>query len=142
MRELRSALRSLLRRPGFTATIVLTLGLAVGVNTVIFSVVNAVLLRPLPYPEPDRLVRIDTQYFSFKQERNAVSRPEYLELRRDARSFQSLAAWSDGTSTFGDLARPVREGCAKRLGWAARGRIVSKGWRERGSCYGGAHALA
>jgi len=112
MHELRSALRSLLRQPGFTATIVLTLGLAVGVNTVIFSVVNAVLLRPLPYPEPDRLVRIDTQYFSFKQERNAVSRPEYMELRRDARSFQSLAAWTDGTSTFGDLARPVRVSAA------------------------------
>src|SRR5882762_8713199 len=60
--DLRFALRLLLKNPGFTAVAVLTLGLAVAANTVVFSVVNAILIRPLPFAEPSRLVQAHTKY--------------------------------------------------------------------------------
>lgn len=60
--EVKRALRRLRRAPGFTAVVVLTLGLGVGVNTAIFSVLNAVLFEDLPYEDPDQLVRLYAEY--------------------------------------------------------------------------------
>ncbi|MBI3664829.1 MAG: ABC transporter permease [Acidobacteria bacterium] len=94
--DLRYAARTLGRSPGFTATAVLTLALGIGANTAIFSVVNAVLLRPLPYPEPERLVDIMRRYRGFDD--NGQSGAEFLFYREHCRSFERLAAF-DGVSS-------------------------------------------
>ena len=60
--SLHYTIRSLLKSPGFTITCVLILGLGIGLNTVIFSLINAVILKPLPYPNPERLVRVSQPY--------------------------------------------------------------------------------
>ena len=87
--DLRFALRQLIKNPGFSLTVICTLALGIGANTAIFSVINAVLLRPLPYPEADRIMFVSEcdnagQEFS-------VSCPDYLDWKRDNTVFQHLA---------------------------------------------------
>jgi putative ABC transport system permease protein len=93
--DLRYAIRSLARRPGFTAVVALTLAIGIGANTAIFSVVNAVLLRSLPYAEPDRLVMLwgtATDGDSSKVAR-WTSYPDFIDIRDQARSFERIAAF-------------------------------------------------
>jgi len=95
-RDLRYALRTLVRWPGFTAVVVLTLALGIGANAAIFGVVNAVLLRPLPFADPDRLVFLlgtPTDGDSAKVGQS-TSYPDYADFRDRARSFRQLAAVS------------------------------------------------
>ena len=87
--ELRFAARVLGKQPGFTAIAVLTLALGIGANTAIFSVVNALLLRPLPYPHSERLVLLRERSDSF--ESGSVSYPNYLDWRAAQRGFTDLA---------------------------------------------------
>jgi len=99
MHELKSAFRQLTRSPGFAAVAVLTLALGIGANTAIFSVINAVMLRPLPYPEPDRLVTLWERSPERSVEQERVSGPDYLDWRSQNTLFSSLAAspaWEGG----------------------------------------------
>jgi putative ABC transport system permease protein len=92
--DLRYGLRMLLKNPGFTTVAVLTLALGIGANTAIFSVVNAVLLRPLPYDEPERLVWLwDTQP---QLPTAPASLPDFLDWKEQNRSFEQLAAFQSG----------------------------------------------
>ena len=85
------ALRTLGRSPGFTAVALLTLTLGIGASTAVFSLVSAVLFRPLPYPDPERVVRL---YGSRAQEeRDAFSVPNYRDVRDRVTSFSAVAAW-------------------------------------------------
>ena len=92
IQDLRYALRSLKNSPGFTVATVLTLALGIGANTAIFSVVNAVLLRPLPFKDADRLVQIWGT--SPGSKRDFVSQPDTDDWRSMTRSFSSLASSS------------------------------------------------
>ena len=87
--DFRYAVRSLLSAPGFTAVVLLTLALGIGANTAIFTVVSGVLLRPLPYPEPDRLIRIRE---TFNGGLGTVAGPNFLDWRERAGSFERMAA--------------------------------------------------
>lgn len=91
--DLRYGVRMLRQHPGFTLVAMFSLALAIGANSVIFSLVNAVVFRPLPYPEPARLVAIYEFYFTdvFLRHLRASSR-RYLELQRQAQSFEQMAA--------------------------------------------------
>ncbi len=90
LQDLRYAFRSLRKSPGFTAAALLTLGLGIGANVAIFSVVNAVLLRPLPYPSAERLMMVWGRHPQIGRE--AASLPDFLDWRAQAASFEDLAA--------------------------------------------------
>lgn len=94
LQDLRYALRTMLRQPGFTAAVVIALALGIGANTAIFSVVNGVLLRPLPYESPDQIVWLwDTQ----PQIPTApASLPDFIDWRNQNQSFEYLAAYLHG----------------------------------------------
>jgi putative ABC transport system permease protein len=97
--DLRYALRTLRRNPGFAAVAVLTLALAIGMNTAVFSVVNAVLLRPLPYPAAARLVWVANRIERFKME--AVAGPDFFAWKDGARSVDRLASYTYSGKTLG-----------------------------------------
>jgi len=99
--DMKHAARSLRRSPGFVIAAVITLALGIGANSAIFSVVNAVLLRPLPYPDPDRLVLVWERNIPRRQETNVVNPQNYLDWNDRAKSFSGLAilVWSQLTFT-------------------------------------------
>ncbi|HWL87253.1 MAG TPA: ABC transporter permease, partial [Polyangiaceae bacterium] len=105
--DIRFAIRLLFKNLGFTAVAIVTLGLAVAANTVVFSIVNAILVRPLPFAEPSRLIQINTTYPKQWDALWDFSAPEYVELAREAHAFDSIGAWErdDVNLTGGD--RPM-----------------------------------
>src|SRR5215212_12126117 len=90
LQDLRFACRSLIKRPGFTIIAVLTLALGIGANTAIFSIVNAVLLRPLPYPAADRIMVLNES--SGPGQDYSVALPDYFDWQKDNTVFEHLAA--------------------------------------------------
>lgn len=99
--DVRFALRGLRSRPAFSATILLTLALGIGANAAIFSVVDAVLLRPLPYARPDRLVHLWETYEGKVDNRSEASFPDYLDWRARNRTFADLGGYHGGAFLYG-----------------------------------------
>src|SRR5262252_6675118 len=112
--DLRYGLRVLRRMPGFTLVAIITLGLGIGANTAIFSAVNAVLLRPLPYSKPERIVR------AFRMQppiaRASISRPAYFDFRDQQQVFDSLAATAGETYNLTGVDEAERLSGAKVTG--------------------------
>jgi len=104
--DLRYGLRMLRRNPGFTFVAVLTLALGIGANTAIFSVVNAVLLRGLPYRNPDRLVLL-SQYRAVA-EMDGANGETFLEWRDQAKAFEQLAAYTSDSAVLTGSGEPER----------------------------------
>ncbi len=101
--DLRYGFRRLLTNPGFTAVAVIALALGIGANTAIFSVVNTVLLRPLPFAEPEGLVKVWPEKYHV-----AASKSELAELQRESRSFDGLAAYSGWGFTLTGKDEPLK----------------------------------
>jgi putative ABC transport system permease protein len=102
IRDLRFAVRMLLRNPGFSTVAVLTLGLGIGANTAIFSVVNAVLLRPLPFPQAERLVLLWATDAESGTTEDVTSYPNFADWRARSRSFERMAAFTNRSMTIAD----------------------------------------
>jgi putative ABC transport system permease protein len=136
VQDLRYAVRTLVKTPGFTAVALLTLALGIGANTAIFSIVNGIILRPLGYPKSEQLMYLTTQFPSLGFTEFWVSPPEYMEFREINRSFSAVGAYTTGEVNLsaGDD-RPLRvrsagvdEHLLNALGiQPAQGRLFAKG---------------
>ncbi len=106
--DLVHAFRSLWKSPAYAAVTILTLALGIGANSAIFSVINGVLLKPLPYPEPERLLFITSQFPTLGFDQFWVSAPEFIELRERQRSFDDVGAYRAGAVNLGTAEQPRR----------------------------------
>src|SRR6516225_4377746 len=133
--DIQFSLRMMRKNFGFTMAAVLCLMLGIGATTGIFTVVNAVLLQPLPYAHPEQLVRVYTEFPTFPNgglPRFWTSAPEFFDLRRDTHSWASLDGWQVGGANLGGKSQPVRVmaasvsgGLMESLGVAAlSGRLI------------------
>jgi predicted permease len=104
IQDVRYGLRMLAKNPGFTAVALLALALGIGANTAIFSVVNGVLLRPLPYPDPERLMMIYEKTTDFSQ--SSVSYPDFLDWQRENQSFTDMACFRRNEFNFTGSGQP------------------------------------
>jgi putative ABC transport system permease protein len=110
LRELRYGLRAITKSPGFAAIAILTLALGIGASTAIFSVVDAVLLRALPYPNPDKIVRVWEQ--SAKRHRMQLADLNFADFRDQNNTFAELAAFAYGPGAISGGSEPVRANVA------------------------------
>jgi putative ABC transport system permease protein len=108
------ALRQLLKHPGFAAVVVCTLALGIGANTAIFSIILGVWLKPLPYPEPDRLMTLWERSPERGVEQERVSGPNYLDWREQTRVFSEMAV-SPGWGGVENFNLVLRDGTVKVL---------------------------
>ena len=129
MHDARIAMRSLRRQPMFAGVVLITLAIGIGANTAMFSVVNTVLLRPLPYPEPDRLVLLWETHRGDVSSRSEASYPDYVDWRAERSVFTALEGYEEGNVTVSDAsgaeqvrAGRVTSGFFPMLGVTVRGR--------------------
>ena len=110
MQDLRFALRQMAKKPGFAAVVILTMALGIGANAAIFSVLDAVLLRPLPYTNPDRLIKVWTRFTGIgaPNDQNWISTPEFRDIQQLNNSFSDLAAIASGSINLGIKGSPQR----------------------------------
>ncbi len=106
--DLRYALRTLRKSPGFASMAVLCIALGVGVTTTIFSAVNGILIRPLPYPEPEQLVSVYARYAARGEHGVNISFPDYISWRDENRTFAHLGMWSWNTLALSGEGEPER----------------------------------
>ena len=106
LQDLRYGVRSLRKSPGFALVAVAALALGIGANTAMFTIVNGVLLRPVPYPQPDRLLKLYNRGRNFKE--GSVSYPNFLDWRRRSRSFEQMAAYRTDSFNLTGQATPER----------------------------------
>jgi putative ABC transport system permease protein len=108
LRDVRHVGRGLRRSPGFALAVVLTLALGIGGNTAIFSIVDQLLLRPLPYPQGERLVTIQETFKAHGVDEHSVSPANWLDWQQSSRTLQQLAAWRTATYTLTGAGDPTR----------------------------------
>ena len=115
LRNLRYGLRGLRKSPGLTAAVIATLMLGIGATTAIYTVVYAVLLAPLPYPNPDQLVMV---WSKVNGHNNGISAGDFLDWKAQSTSFQQIAAWTGGSFNLSTNAQPEQiEGMRPTPGW-------------------------
>jgi putative ABC transport system permease protein len=105
MTDIRYGLRQLIQHPAFTIIAILTLALGIGANTAIFSVVNAVLLKPLPFPAPDQLVAVggvDLNETTSPPKLSSLCYPDFFDFREQTRSFENIAVYRSRELTLVD----------------------------------------
>jgi putative ABC transport system permease protein len=108
LQDLKYALRMLKKNPAFTTVAILTLAVGIGANSAIFSVVNSVLLRPLPYRQPGQLVRVYSEFPTMQLQKFWLSAPELLDIQREAKSWEAIGAWAPGGQNVGTESEPLR----------------------------------
>jgi len=114
------ALRQLLRNPGFTAVAVLTLALGIGANSAVFSILDAVLIRPLPYPNAEQLVKVNTYNLKSGDLYGKTSYPDFVDWSEQNRFFRKIASYEEKTFSLAGIPRPER----------IRGEVVSSDFFE------------
>jgi putative ABC transport system permease protein len=105
--DIRYGLRVLAKSPGFSAVVILTLALGIGANTAIFSVVSAVLLQPLPFSQPDRLVALRGVDLRTGETGRPLSYPDFADMRTQSQSLESASAYDTSTSTLTGNGEPL-----------------------------------
>jgi putative ABC transport system permease protein len=108
LQDLRYGLRMLARSPGFTVTAVLTLALGIGASTAVFSVVNTVLLKPLPYADPNRLVAVESMWTEGTPVPNPLSYPNFFDFRARNHTLAHLVTWRDTELALTGAGEPVQ----------------------------------
>ena len=141
------ALRLLVKNPGFTAVVVLTLALAIGVNTSVFSIVNAVLFKPLPVEDPEGLVHIYTAVPDGFLSHEPMAHPDFEDVRNEVKSLSHVVGYAftrfvletseDNELILGNWRRAITSrcwACARRRVGSSRSRTIGEEQRARWRC--------